>query len=111
MILQQLYLGCLAQASYLIADEESRVAAIVDPRRDVDEYIEIAAKKNLQIRHVILTHFHADFVSGHLELVARCRAKIHLGARAKADYAFVPAKDGSTLELGPRVRLEFLETP
>lgn len=111
MILKQFYLGCLAQASYLVADEQSKVAAIVDPRRDVDDYLEQARKLGVEIRHVVLTHFHADFVSGHLELRDRCGAKIHLGARAEAEYAFVPMKDGTRLELGPSTRLEALETP
>lgn len=111
MIFERIYLGCLAQASYLIACPRSRVAAIVDPRRDVDDYIALAEKKGVEIRHVILTHFHADFVSGHIELQKRCKAKIHVGARAKAEYAFTPAREGSTIELGPTVRLGFLETP
>ena len=111
MILEQLYLACLAQASYFIADEETKVAAVVDPRRDVDEYLALAAKHGVAIRHVLLTHFHADFVSGHLELRDRCKATIHLGARARAEYAFSPMKDGTRLDLGPRVRIEALETP
>ncbi|MEZ0231172.1 MAG: rhodanese-like domain-containing protein [Planctomycetota bacterium] len=111
MILQQIYLGCLSQASYLIACEESRVAAIVDPRRDIDDYLELAKKHRLEIRHVVLTHFHADFVSGHIELRDRAGATIHLGPSAKAEYDYVPAREGSTIDLGPTVRLSFLETP
>jgi rhodanese-related sulfurtransferase/glyoxylase-like metal-dependent hydrolase (beta-lactamase superfamily II) len=111
MILEQLYLGCLAHASYFVADEESKVAAVVDPRRDVEEYLALAARHGVTIRHVLLTHFHADFVAGHLELRDRCGARIHLGARATAEYAFEPMKDGSRIDLGPRVRLETLETP
>lgn len=110
MILKQLYLGCLSQASYLIVDEKTRTAAVVDPRRDVDVYLEEARKLEATIRHVLLTHFHADFLAGHLELRERCGAKIHLGARAEAQFAFEPMKDGASLELGD-VRLEFLETP
>ncbi|MHC4896444.1 MAG: MBL fold metallo-hydrolase, partial [Planctomycetota bacterium] len=64
MILEQIYLGCLSQASYLIGDENSGEAAIVDPRRDIDEYLQRAEALGLAIRHVLLTHFHADFVSG-----------------------------------------------
>ncbi len=111
MILQQIYLGCLSQASYLIACEESRVAAIVDPRRDVDDYLELAKKHELEIRHVILTHLHADFISGHIELLDRFEATIHLGAAAKTEYPVTPATERSTIELGPTVRLSFLETP
>ncbi|MBI3726089.1 MBL fold metallo-hydrolase [bacterium] len=111
MILKQYYLGCLAHASYLVADEKTREAVIVDPKRDVDEYVKDAKKQGLEIRHVFLTHFHADFVSGHLELRDRCGAKIYLGARAEAEYDFVPMKTGSKLDLGKRVRIQVLETP
>jgi len=111
MLLKQYYLGCLAHASYLIADETTGVAVVVDPQRDVDQYVRDAAAGGFHIDHVFLTHFHADFVAGHLELRARTGAAIHLGARAEADYAFVPARDGQRLELGPQVQLEVLETP
>lgn len=110
MILKQYYLGCLAHASYLIGDEESRTAVVVDPQRDVDQYLADAESQNLQIRHVFLTHFHADFLAGHLELRERTGASVCLGARAKADYRFVPFQDQDTLEFG-KVRLNILETP
>jgi glyoxylase-like metal-dependent hydrolase (beta-lactamase superfamily II)/rhodanese-related sulfurtransferase len=110
MILKQYYLGCLAHASYLIGDEQSRAAVVVDPQRDIDQYLEDARHWDLQIRHVFLTHFHADFVAGHLELRDRTGASIHLGSRAQAEYAFVPMKDGEALELGA-LRLQVLETP
>lgn len=110
MMLKQYYLGCLAHASYLIGDEETRTAVVVDPQRDVDGYLEDAAQQGLHIRHVFLTHFHADFVAGHIELRDRVGARIHLGARAQPEYAFTPMKDGDTLTFG-RVRLEVLETP
>lgn len=110
MILKQFYLNCLAQASYLIGDEESGTGAVVDPRRDVEPYVEEAARLGLQIRHVLLTHFHADFVAGHLELRDRIGATIHLGARARAEYPFAPMRDGDTIDLGG-VRLGVLETP
>lgn len=111
MIFKQYYLGCLAHASYLVADEGSRTAAIVDPQRDVEQYLEDAARQGLSIRHVLLTHLHADFVAGHLELRDRAGATIHLGARAQAEYDFVPMKDADTLALGPTVRVQILETP
>lgn len=111
MILKQYYLGCLAHASYLVADETNRVAAVVDPQRDVDQYLADAAQAGLDIRHVFLTHFHADFVAGHLELRDRAGATIHLGARAQAEYAFEPVATGDSVVLGPSVRLEALETP
>ncbi|MEX2015334.1 MAG: MBL fold metallo-hydrolase, partial [Candidatus Hydrogenedentales bacterium] len=110
MILKQFYLNCLAQASYLIGDEESHIAAVVDPRRDIESYVEEAARLQLQIRHVFLTHFHADFVAGHIELRDRTGATVYLGARARAAYPFTPMHDGETIEFG-RVRLGVLETP
>ena len=110
MILKQYYLGCLAHASYLLGDEASSTAIIVDPQRDIQQYLADAEKLGLQIRHVFLTHFHADFVAGHLELRDRCGATIHLGSRAQAEYTFVAMKDGDTLEF-PGLRLQVLETP
>ena len=111
VILKQYYLSCLAHASYLVADETTRVAAVVDPQRDIDQYVQDAERQSLEIRHVFLTHFHADFVAGHLELAQRAGATIHLGARAEAEYAFEPLADGAEVELGPDVRLRVLETP
>jgi len=110
MILKQYYLGCLAHASYLIGDEASRTAIIVDPQRDIEQYLADADRLGLSIRHVFLSHFHADFVAGHLELRDRCAAKIHLGARAQAEYSFVAMKDGDALNF-PGLRLMVLETP
>jgi hydroxyacylglutathione hydrolase len=110
LILKQFYLPCLAHASYLIGDEETGTAAVVDPQRDTDQYIAFAAEHALKIEHVFLTHLHADFVAGHLELRDRVGARIHLGAAAKADYAFTPLGDGAIVEFG-RVRLKVLETP
>jgi len=110
MFLKQYYLGCLAHASYLLADEASATAIVVDPQRDIQQYLVDAERLGAQIRHVFLTHFHADFIAGHLELRDRCGADIRLGAQAKAEYAFVPMKDGDTLEF-PGLRLQILETP
>ena len=110
MILKQYYLGCLAHASYLLGDEQSGTAVIVDPQRDIHQYLADAEMLGLHIRHVFLTHFHADFVAGHLELRDRCGASIHLGSRAKAEYAFIPMNDGDTLEF-PGLRLQVLHTP
>jgi hydroxyacylglutathione hydrolase len=110
MILKQYYLGCLAHASFLLGDEASSTAIIVDPQRDVEQYVADAAKLGLNIRHVFLTHFHADFVAGHLELRNRCGATIYLGAQAKAEYAFTAMKDGDSLDF-PELRLQVLETP
>jgi len=110
VILKQYYLNCLAHASYLLGDEASSTAIIVDPQRDVQKYLTDAEELGLHIRHVFLTHFHADFVAGHLELRDRCGASILLGARAQAEYAFVSMKDGDTLDF-PGLRLQVLETP
>lgn len=110
MILKQFYLNCLAHASYLIGDEQTHTAAVVDPQRDVDQYLTFAAEHDLRIGHVFLTHFHADFVAGHLELRDRAGATIYLGAVARADYPFTPLHDGDIVDLG-RVRLQALETP
>ena len=110
MILKQFYLPCLAHASYIIGDEDTGTAVVVDPQRDIDQYIAFAAAHALEIKHVFLTHLHADFVAGHLELRDRAGATIYLGAAAKAAYPFTPLADGSILEFG-RVRLRVLETP
>lgn len=110
MILKRFYLDCLAHASYLIGDEQTRTAVVVDPQRDVGPYLEEAERARLVIRHVFLTHFHADFIAGHLELRDRTGAAIYLGASACAEYAYTPMGDGATLELG-HVRLKVLETP
>jgi hydroxyacylglutathione hydrolase len=110
MLLKQFYLNCLAHASYVIGDEQTDTAAVVDPQRDVDQYLAFAAEHGLRIEHVFLTHLHADFVAGHLELRDRVNATIYLGAAAKAEYPFVPLHDGDLVDLGG-VRLQALETP
>jgi glyoxylase-like metal-dependent hydrolase (beta-lactamase superfamily II)/rhodanese-related sulfurtransferase len=110
VIFKQFYLNCLAHASYLIGDEQTSIAAVIDPQRDVDRYVEFADENKLKIRHVILTHLHADFIAGHLELRDRAGATIYLGAKAQAEYKFTPLGDNSTVEFG-RVRLKALETP
>jgi len=83
---------------------------IVDPQRDVDQYLDYAQHNSLRIRHVFLTHFHADFLAGHLELRDRVGAQIYLGSRAKAEYEFTPMEDGDALEFG-EVCIKVLETP
>jgi hydroxyacylglutathione hydrolase len=110
MILKQFYLNCLAHASYLIGDPDSHTAAVIDPQRDVDQYLAFAAEHDLRIAHVFLTHFHADFIAGHLELRDRAGVTIYLGARAKAEYPFTPLRDGDLVEFG-QVHLSALETP
>jgi len=110
MILRQFYLNCLAHASYIIGDEASGAAAVIDPQRDVDHYLAFAADHHLRITHVVLTHFHADFIAGHLELRDRVGAAICLGRPARAEYPFTAVGDGSVISLGS-VRIEVLETP
>jgi glyoxylase-like metal-dependent hydrolase (beta-lactamase superfamily II)/rhodanese-related sulfurtransferase len=105
---KQFYLGCLAQASYLIGSEGE--AAVVDPRRDVGEYLAEAEAQGLRIRYVIETHLHADFVSGHRELAERTGAEILISARAGATFPHRGVRDGDEVALGS-VRLRFLETP
>jgi hydroxyacylglutathione hydrolase len=108
MYFKQFYLACLAHASYLIGSDGE--AVVVDPQRDVDQYIEEAARQNLTIKHVIETHLHADFVSGHRELAKRTGAKIYFGSQAQARFEHVPVKEGDEVRLG-NVKLRFLETP
>ncbi|WP_396446139.1 TSUP family transporter [Actinomadura sp.] len=110
MYFAQHYLECLSQASYLIGDKRTGRAVIVDPRRDVSEYLDDAAANGLHIEGVINTHFHADFISGHLELAARTGAWIGYGARAEAEFPIRKLHDRERISLGD-VTLEIMETP
>ncbi|MBV8429975.1 MAG: MBL fold metallo-hydrolase, partial [Solirubrobacterales bacterium] len=106
----QYYLSCLSQASYLIGDETTGRATVVDPRRDVGEYLEDAAAAGLRVEYVIETHVHADFLSGHLELAAATGATVIYGADADVHFPHRQVTDGERLDLG-RVVLEFRATP
>ena len=108
MYFKQFYLNCLAHASYLIGSEGE--AAVVDPQRDVDQYLDEAAATDLEIKYVIETHLHADFVSGHRELAARTGAEIVFGQKAGATIPHRAVKDGDELAVG-KVKLRILETP
>jgi hydroxyacylglutathione hydrolase len=108
MYFKQFYLACLAHASYLIGSEGE--AVVVDPQRDVDEYIAEAEAHQLQIKYIIETHLHADFVSGHHELAERTGATIVFGSQANVEFEHLPVKDGDEIKLGKLV-LRFLETP
>ncbi|HQR44994.1 MAG TPA: MBL fold metallo-hydrolase [Thermoanaerobaculia bacterium] len=108
MEFKQFYLGCLAHASYLIGSKGE--AAVVDPQRDVDLYLQEADARGLEIRWVLETHLHADFVSGHRELAARTGATIVFGRRAGAAFPHRAAADGEEIRLGD-ARLRILETP
>lgn len=110
MILEQYYIECLSHASYLIGDETTGRAVVVDPRRDITEYLADADKFGLTIEGVINTHFHADFVSGHLELVDATGAWIGFGEAAETDYPIRRLADGEHIALG-EVDLEIISTP
>lgn len=125
LYLKQHYLGCLSHASYLVGDTASGVGVVVDPQRDISLYLEDAKANGLTIKYVIETHFHADFLSGHLELAEACGAEIIFGkaAEGRTDFAIRTVSDGETLSLSNNdfgdatspntnsVELEFLETP
>jgi hydroxyacylglutathione hydrolase len=110
MYFAQYYLDCLSQASYLIGDESTGQAVVVDPRRDVEEYLADAAAHDLRIVGVVNTHFHADFVSGHLELAQATGAWIGYGRAAQTDFASRSLAEGDLVELGDVV-LRVMETP
>jgi glyoxylase-like metal-dependent hydrolase (beta-lactamase superfamily II)/rhodanese-related sulfurtransferase len=108
MYFEQFYLGCLAHASYMLASEGE--AVVVDPQRDVELYLKVAADRGVTIRHIFETHLHADFVSGHQELAARTGAKIYMGTRAGAVFPHVAVRDGFELKVG-KALIRVLETP
>jgi hydroxyacylglutathione hydrolase len=110
VIFEQHYLGCLSQASYLIGDATSGRAVVVDPRRDISPYLESAAEHGLTIELVIETHFHADFLSGHLELAAATGATIAYGEAAETEFESRHLADGERISLGD-VELEVRATP
>ena len=108
MFFKQFYLNCLAHASYLIGSDGK--AVVVDPQRDVDQYLEEAEAQGFKIKYVIETHLHADFVSGHRELAARTGAEIVFGEKAGAAFPHRAVKDGDEIRIG-KVRLRIMETP
>ena len=110
MVVKQFYLQCLAHASYMIADEGTKTAVVVDPQRDIDQYLQEARAHGWRIRSVFLTHFHADFLAGHLELQQQTGADICLGSKAQTNFPITSFKDGDVLEFG-KVRIKVLETP
>ncbi|MFH8253913.1 MBL fold metallo-hydrolase [Streptomyces roseolus] len=110
MFFSQYYLECLSQASYMIADETTGRAVVVDPRRDVSEYLNDAEARGFTVVGVINTHFHADFVAGHLEMAARTGAWIGYGRRAETEYEIRKLSEGDTISLG-NVTLKIMETP
>src|SRR5438876_7496031 len=108
VLVEHFFLGCLAHASYLVGSEG--IAAVIDPQRDVDIYVDAAKQKGLKIEHIIETHLHADFVSGHHELAQRTGARIYLGEGSGAVFPHIAVKDGESIEFD-RCRFDFLQTP
>ena len=108
VLVEHFFLGCLAHASYLVGSEG--VAAVIDPQRDVDIYLDAAAQRGLKIEHIVETHLHADFVSGHHELAERTGARIYLGNDSGAAFPHKAVKDGDSLHFG-KCRFDFMETP
>jgi len=110
VVVRQLYLGCLSQASYLVGDSRTGRAIVVDPRRDVAEILAAAAAEGLTIEMVVETHFHADFLSGHLEVADATGAAIGIGRAGATEFPSVALADGDVIDLGG-VAVEVMETP
>ena len=108
MTVEQLYTNCLSEAAYFITSNGE--AAVIDPLRDYQTYIDRAEKAGVKIKYVFETHFHADFVSGHIDLAAKTGAHIIYGPNAKTDYKIYEAKDGEKFKLG-NCEIEVLHTP
>ncbi len=108
MYFEQFYLGCLAHASYMLGSEGE--AAVVDPQRDVEIYLQAAESHGLKIAHIFETHLHADFVSGHIELAARTGATIHISDKAEATFPHAALHEGTKIQIG-KIGITALETP
>ncbi len=108
MFIQQLYTGCISEAAYYIESEGE--AAVIDPLRDIEEYLQLATKRNAKIKYIFETHFHADFVSGHLDLAATTGATIIYGPNTTTNFPVHVAKDGELFTLG-KLTVEVLHTP
>ena len=111
MILKKFYLKCLSHGSYFLADEDSREAAIIDPQRDVDQYLSIIKEEGYQLKYILETHVHADFISGHWDLAQVTGAEVVFGALTKAKRPFLKVRDGDILKLGKSISIQVLETP
>jgi len=108
MYIQQLYTGCLSEAAYYIESEGE--AAIIDPLRDIEEYLVLAKERKSAIKYIFETHFHADFVSGHLDLAQASGAPIVFGPETETSFPIYKAKDGESFKLG-KLTIEVLHTP
>src|ERR1700716_776126 len=98
MFVKQLYTGCLSEAAYYI--ESNGEAAVIDPLRDIDEYIQLASERNARIKYIFETHFHADFVSGHVDLARATGAPIVYGPGTETKFETHIAKDGEEFRIG-----------
>jgi hydroxyacylglutathione hydrolase len=108
MLVEQLYTNCLAQGAYLVASEGE--AAIIDPLRETQPYLELAKKHNVKIKYILETHFHADFVSGHVDLAQKTGAQIVFGPDAQTNYKSISATDGQELKIG-KLTVKVMHTP
>src|SRR5271155_3829320 len=108
MFIKQLYTGCLSEAAYFIDSEGE--AAIVDPLRDIDVYLRLAEERKVKIKYIFETHFHADFVSGHLDLSKATGAPIIYGPKTETNFPIHKATDGELFRIG-NINIEVLHTP
>ncbi len=108
MFIEQLYTGCISEAAYYI--ESEGIAAVIDPLRDIEEYLQLAKERNAKIKYIFETHFHADFVSGHLDLAAATGATIVFGPGTVTNFPVRVAKDGETFDIG-KLQVSVLHTP
>src|SRR5689334_20318314 len=108
MYVQQLYTGCISEAAYYIESEGE--AAVIDPLRDIDAYLQLASERNAKIKYIFETHFHADFVSGHLDLSSATGAPIVYGPKTETKLNVKIAADGEVFNIG-KIKIEVLHTP
>ncbi|MBC8307713.1 MAG: MBL fold metallo-hydrolase, partial [Pelagibacterales bacterium] len=108
MTVKQIYTGCLAQGAYFI--ESNGEAAVIDPLREVSQYIQLAKESNAKIKYIFETHFHADFISGHLTLSKRTGASIVYGPKAEPKFEAIIAKDNQVFNIG-EVTITVIHTP
>ena len=108
MFVKQLYTNCLSEAAYFIESEGE--AVVIDPLRDIEAYLDLAKERNATIKYIFETHFHADFVSGHLDLAAATNAPIVFGPEAVTSFPTYLAKDGEKFKIG-KLTIEVLHTP
>ncbi len=108
MYVEQIYTGCLSEAAYFI--ESNGEAIIIDPLRDTAAYLKLAKEHNAEIKYILETHFHADFVSGHIDLSKQTGATIVYGPGTEANFSFHLAKDGEIFNVG-NIKIEVIHTP